>query len=186
MALAARMICSAVFRLTPHSAARSAADGRAPERRSARTRANRSSPAYGCGLAGAPGVPGAAGPGGRRDLCRGAVRSAAFGAGLSAAVSLPADGRPGVDLGSRTSSPSLQAEPTRLGRITIRRKSASAVSDVIFQLGYIRAPAPKYSHYGFGCKWRVSLFLIPVSVLLPQRTKSGPGSSGRNRRPLAK
>ena len=35
-----------------------AADGRAPERSSARTRASRSSPAYGCGLAGAPGVPG--------------------------------------------------------------------------------------------------------------------------------
>ena len=51
------MMRSAVRWLTFHSAASSAAEGWVPERSSARTRASRSSPAYGCGLAGAPGCP---------------------------------------------------------------------------------------------------------------------------------
>jgi hypothetical protein len=62
---------------------------------------------------------GVAGPGGRRDLCRGAVRSAALRGGpVGRRLLAPVTGRPEVDLGSRTTSPSSLAR--RLGQAELR------------------------------------------------------------------
>lgn len=56
--LAVRMMRSAVRLLIFHLSASSAAEGCVPDRSMARTWVSLLSPAYGCGLAGAPGVPG--------------------------------------------------------------------------------------------------------------------------------
>ena len=71
---------------------------------------------------------GVAGPGGRRDLCRGAVRSAALRGGPVGRRLPTPGGATWVDLGSRTTSPSFQVGPTQPGRIATCRESATGSS----------------------------------------------------------